>query len=107
MPQPSPAVDVRSTSSDRFTEESPLRPRTPYNASKASADLAVPAYHETYGLAVTISNCSNNYGSFQFAEKVIPHFTARALLGLPLPLYRSSHNRREWLHVWITVRLSR
>ncbi|SNS94441.1 dTDP-glucose 4,6-dehydratase [Asanoa hainanensis] len=82
-----------------FTEESPYRPRTPYNASKAGADHAVRAYHETYGLPVTITVCANNYGPYQFPEKVIPLFTTRALRGLPLPVYRSSANRREWLHV--------
>ncbi|MDQ3945652.1 MAG: dTDP-glucose 4,6-dehydratase [Actinomycetota bacterium] len=82
-----------------FTEESPYRPRTPYNASKAAADHAVRAYHETYGLPVTITNCSNNYGPYQFPEKVIPLFTTRALDDEPLPLYASTANRREWLHV--------
>lgn len=82
-----------------FTEESPYRPRTPYNASKAAADHAVRAYHETYGLPVTISNCSNNYGPYQFPEKVIPLFTTRALDDQPLPLYASTQNQREWLHV--------
>jgi dTDP-glucose 4,6-dehydratase len=82
-----------------FTEESPYRPRTPYNASKAAADHIVRAYHETFGLPITISNCSNNYGPFQFPEKVIPVFTTRALDDQPLPLYESTQNRREWLHV--------
>jgi dTDP-glucose 4,6-dehydratase len=82
-----------------FTEDSPYRPRTPYNASKAGADHAVRSYHETFGLPVTITNCANNYGPYQFPEKVIPLFTTRALQGEPLPVYRSSANRREWLHV--------
>ncbi|PZS05485.1 MAG: dTDP-glucose 4,6-dehydratase [Pseudonocardiales bacterium] len=82
-----------------FTEQSPYRPRTPYNASKASADHLVRAYHETYGLATTISVCTNNYGPFQFPEKVLPLFITRALDDLPLPVYASSRNRREWLHV--------
>ncbi len=82
-----------------FTEAAPYRPRTPYNASKAAADLAVRAYFETFGLPVTISICSNNYGPYQFPEKLIPHFTIRALQGEKLPLYESSRNRREWLHV--------
>jgi dTDP-glucose 4,6-dehydratase len=82
-----------------FTEESPYRPRTPYNASKAGADHAVRAYHETFGLPVTITNCANNYGPYQFPEKVIPLFTTRALDDEPLPVYASSANRREWLHV--------
>ena len=82
-----------------FAETSPLAPRTPYNASKAAADLAVHAFCETYGLAATISNCANNYGPYQFPEKVIPHFVVRVLSGRPMPLYRNSRNRREWLHV--------
>jgi len=82
-----------------FTEDDPYRPRTPYNASKAGADHAVRAYVETYGLPATITNCSNNYGPYQFPEKIIPLFTANALDDKPLPLYASTHNRREWLHV--------
>jgi dTDP-glucose 4,6-dehydratase len=82
-----------------FDEGSPYRPRTPYNASKAAADLAVRAYYDTFGLPVTISNCANNYGPYQFPEKVLPYFTICALHGDPLPLYKSSRNRREWLHV--------
>jgi dTDP-glucose 4,6-dehydratase len=82
-----------------FTEESPYRPRTPYNASKAGADHAVRAYHETYGLPITITNCANNYGPYQFPEKVVPLFTTRALDNQPLPVYASNANRREWLHV--------
>jgi len=82
-----------------FIEQSAYRPRTPYNASKAGADLAVRAYSETFGLPVTISICSNNYGPFQFPEKVIPVFAISALRGQQLPLYRSSRHRREWLHV--------
>ena len=82
-----------------FTEESPYRPRTPYNASKAAADHAVRAYHETFGLPVTITNCANNYGPFQFPEKVIPVFVTSALQDRPLPVYASDQNRREWLHV--------
>jgi dTDP-glucose 4,6-dehydratase len=82
-----------------FTEDSPYLPRTPYNAAKAGADHAVRAYHLTYDLPATITNCCNNYGPYQFPEKVIPLFTAQALQGQPLPLYASTHNRREWLHV--------
>jgi len=91
--------DLALDSDERFTEDSPYRPRTPYNASKAGADHAVRAYHETYGLAVTITNCCNNYGPYQFPEKVIPLFTTLALDDQPLPLYASTANRREWLHV--------
>jgi dTDP-glucose 4,6-dehydratase len=82
-----------------FTEESPYRPRTPYNASKAAADHYVRAWFETFGLPVTITNCCNNYGPYQFPEKVIPLFTTNALDDVPLPVYASSGNKREWLHV--------
>jgi dTDP-glucose 4,6-dehydratase len=91
--------DLPLDTDEVFTEDSPYRPRTPYNASKAGADHAVRAYFETYGLPVTITNCSNNYGPYQFPEKVIPLFTTNALDEKPLPLYASTQNRREWLHV--------
>ena len=91
--------DLPLDSDEMFTEESPYRPRTPYNASKASADHAVRAYHETYGLPITITNCSNNYGPYQFPEKVIPLFLTNALDDKPLPMYASTQNKREWLHV--------
>ena len=91
--------DLALDSNEAFTEESPYRPRTPYNASKAGGDHAVRAYHETYGLPVTITNCSNNYGPRQFPEKAIPLFTTNALDDRELPLYASTQNRREWLHV--------
>ena len=82
-----------------FTEESPYRPRTPYNASKAGADHAVRAYFESFELPVTITNCANNYGPYQFPEKVLPLFATYALDDRPLPLYASMHHRREWIHV--------
>lgn len=91
--------DLPLDSGEAFTEESPYRPRTPYNASKAAADHAVRAYFETFGLPVTITNCSNNYGPRQFPEKVIPLFLTHALDDRELPLYASTQNRREWLHV--------
>jgi dTDP-glucose 4,6-dehydratase len=91
--------DLPLDSEEAFTETSPYRPRTPYNASKASADHAVRAYHETYGLPTTITNCANNYGPYQFPEKIIPLFTTNALDDQPLPLYASIDNRREWIHV--------
>ena len=91
--------DLALDTDEVFTEESPYRPRTPYNASKAGADHAVRAYYETFGLPVTITNCSNNYGPFQFPEKVVPLFTTNALDDLPLPMYASTQNKREWLHV--------
>ncbi|TMK77383.1 MAG: dTDP-glucose 4,6-dehydratase [Actinobacteria bacterium] len=91
--------DLPLDSDQSFTEESPYRPRTPYNASKAGGDHAVRAYFETWGLPVTITNCSNNYGPYQFPEKVIPLFVTNALDERPLPMYASTQNRREWLHV--------
>ena len=91
--------DLPLDSDESFREESPYRPRTPYNASKAGGDHAVRAYFETWGLPVTITNCSNNYGPFQFPEKVIPLFVTNALDDRPLPMYASTENRREWLHV--------
>jgi dTDP-glucose 4,6-dehydratase len=91
--------DLPLDSDEVFNEDSPYRPRTPYNASKAGADHAVRAYFETYGLPVTITNCSNNYGPYQFPEKVIPLFVTNALDDQPLPMYASTQNRREWLHV--------
>ncbi len=91
--------DLALDTDEVFTEESPYRPRTPYNASKAGADHAVRAYFETFRLPVTITNCSNNYGPFQFPEKVIPLFTTNALDDEPLPMYASTLNKREWLHV--------
>jgi dTDP-glucose 4,6-dehydratase len=91
--------DLALDSDDAFTEDHPYRPRTPYNASKAAADHAVRAYHETYGLPITITNCSNNYGPYQFPEKVIPLFATHALDDKPLPMYEATKNKREWLHV--------
>ncbi|MBD0347963.1 MAG: dTDP-glucose 4,6-dehydratase [Thermoleophilia bacterium] len=91
--------DLPLDSDEAFTEETPYRPRTPYNASKAAADHYVRAYRETYGLPITITNCCNNYGPFQFPEKVIPLFVTNALDDRPLPMYESTQNRREWLHV--------
>ena len=91
--------DLDLDTDEVFTEESPYRPRTPYNASKAGADHAVRAYFETFDLPVTITNCSNNYGPFQFPEKVVPLFTTNAIDDEPLPMYASTQNKREWLHV--------
>jgi dTDP-glucose 4,6-dehydratase len=96
--------DLPLDAEQAFTEESPYRPRTPYNASKAGSDHAVRAYHETFGLPVTITNCANNYGSHQFPEKVLPLFTTHALDGRPLPVYTSKDNRREWIHALDHVR---
>jgi dTDP-glucose 4,6-dehydratase len=91
--------DLALDSDEAFTEETPYRPRTPYNASKAAADHAVRAYFHTFELPVTITNCANNYGPRQFPEKVIPLFLTNALDDRELPLYASTQNRREWLHV--------
>lgn len=91
--------DLALDAETAFTESSPYRPRTPYNASKAGADHAVRAYHETFGLPVTITNCANNYGPNQFPEKVLPLFATLALDEQPLPVYASKDNRREWIHV--------
>ncbi len=82
-----------------FTETSPLRPSSPYSASKAAADLLVQAYHRTYGLPATISRCSNNYGPWQFPEKLIPLMIANALNDKPLPVYGRGENVRDWLYV--------
>ena len=82
-----------------FTEETPIRTSSPYSASKASADLLVLAYHRTYGLPVTISRCSNNYGPYQFPEKLIPLMIANALNDKPLPVYGKGENVRDWLYV--------
>ena len=86
-------------SPDTFSESAPYRPQTPYNASKAAADHLVNAYFHSFGMPITISNCANNYGPYQYPEKLIPLFTTNAIQNLPLTLYQSSHNRREWLHV--------
>ncbi len=82
-----------------FTEETPLQTSSPYSASKASADLLVLAYHRTFGLPVTISRCSNNYGPYQFPEKLIPLVISRALAWEPIPVYGRGENVRDWLHV--------
>jgi len=90
--------DLALDATEAFTESSPYRPRTPYNAAKAGGDHVVRAYHETWDLPITITNCANNYGAYQFPEKVIPYFTTLALDDQPLPLYASTDNRREWIH---------
>ncbi|WP_304458186.1 dTDP-glucose 4,6-dehydratase [Alicyclobacillus sendaiensis] len=83
-----------------FTETTPLRPNSPYSASKAGADLLVRAYHETYGMYVNITRCSNNYGPYQFPEKLIPLMITNALEDKPLPVYGDGLQIRDWLHVW-------
>lgn len=82
-----------------FTEETPYDPRSPYSASKASSDHLVRAWHETYGLPVVLTNCSNNYGPFHFPEKLIPVVILNALAGKPLPIYGQGINVRDWLFV--------
>ncbi|GAK10664.1 dTDP-glucose 4,6-dehydratase [Geomicrobium sp. JCM 19039] len=82
-----------------FTERSPLQPNNPYAASKASADLLVRAYHQTYGLPVCITRCSNNYGPHQHEEKLIPTLIKKAMNNEPLPLYGDGQNIRDWLYV--------
>jgi len=82
-----------------FDESYPLRPSSPYSASKAAADLLSLSYHRTYGLPVTVSRCSNNYGPYQFPEKLIPRMIYLALHDRPLPIYGKGENVRDWLHV--------
>lgn len=82
-----------------FTEQTPYSPNSPYSASKASSDHLVRAWHETYGLPVVLTNCSNNYGPYQFPEKLIPVLILKALAGEPLPIYGKGENVRDWLYV--------
>jgi dTDP-glucose 4,6-dehydratase len=83
----------------KFTEESPYQPNSPYSASKAASDHLVRAWHHTYGIPVLTSNCSNNYGPYQFPEKLIPLMILNALEGKPLPVYGRGENVRDWLYV--------
>ncbi|MEA2030539.1 MAG: dTDP-glucose 4,6-dehydratase, partial [candidate division Zixibacteria bacterium] len=82
-----------------FTEETPYKPNSPYSASKASSDYLVRSYHKTYGLNVVTTNCSNNYGPYQFPEKLIPLMIRNARNGIELPVYGDGHNVRDWLFV--------
>lgn len=82
-----------------FTEQTPYDPRSPYSASKASSDHLVRAWHETYGLPVVLTNCSNNYGPFHFPEKLVPVVILNAIAGKPLPIYGNGSNVRDWLYV--------
>ncbi|MFN7976751.1 MAG: dTDP-glucose 4,6-dehydratase [Vicinamibacterales bacterium] len=82
-----------------FTETTPYAPNSPYSASKAAADHLVRAYHETYGVPTLLTNCSNNYGPYQYPEKLVPLMIMNALDGKPLPIYGDGLNRRDWLHV--------
>ncbi|HEX9857530.1 MAG TPA: GDP-mannose 4,6-dehydratase, partial [Paracoccaceae bacterium] len=83
----------------KFTEDTPYAPNSPYSASKAASDHLVRAWHETYGLPVVLSNCSNNYGPFHFPEKLIPVVILNALAGRPIPVYGQGQNVRDWLYV--------
>ena len=83
----------------RFTEDTPYDPRSPYSASKAASDHLVRAWHETYGLPVVLTNCSNNYGPYHFPEKLIPVVILKALSGAPIPVYGDGGNVRDWLYV--------
>ena len=91
--------DLKTYGRQFFTEETPLAPRSPYSASKTSADLLVMAYHETYGLPVNITRCSNNYGPYHFPEKLIPLIINNLLSGKQLPVYGKGANVRDWLYV--------
>lgn len=88
-----------STEEGLFTEESPLRPNSPYAASKASSDLLARAYHETYMLDVIVTRCSNNYGPYQFPEKLVPLVVVNALGDKPVPVYGDGRNVRDWIYV--------
>jgi dTDP-glucose 4,6-dehydratase len=83
----------------KFTEDTPYDPRSPYSASKAASDHLVRAWHETYGLPVVLTNCSNNYGPYHFPEKLIPVVILKALAGAPIPVYGQGANVRDWLYV--------
>jgi len=83
-----------------FTEETPLQPNSPYSASKASSDMLVRAYHETYGMPINITRCSNNYGPYHFPEKLIPLTISRVLNEQKVPVYGDGKNIRDWLHVY-------
>ena|SRR6056297_375796 len=83
----------------QFTEDTPYAPNSPYSASKAASDHLVRAWHETYGLPVVVTNCSNNYGPFHFPEKLIPVVILKALAGAPIPVYGRGENVRDWLYV--------
>ena len=90
--------DLPIDSDERFNEGSPLRPSSPYSASKAAADLLVLSYVRTYGLEATISRCTNNYGPWQHEEKLIPMTVSKALKGESIPVYGDGSNVREWIH---------
>jgi dTDP-glucose 4,6-dehydratase len=92
-------TDLKTYGRHFFTEDTPLAPRSPYSASKTSADLITMAYHETYGLPINITRCSNNYGPYHFPEKLIPLIIKNILEGKKLPVYGKGENVRDWLYV--------
>ncbi|MDH3272475.1 MAG: dTDP-glucose 4,6-dehydratase [Gemmatimonadota bacterium] len=94
-----PWVDPAVEEGPKFTERTPLAPRSPYSATKAAADLLVGSYHSTHGMDVVITRCSNNYGPYQFPEKLIPLMLRRAMEDRPLPVYGDGLNVRDWIHV--------
>lgn len=94
-----PWVDPEVEEGPLFTEDTPLSPRSPYSATKAASDHLALAYHTTHGLDVSVTRCSNNYGPYQFPEKLIPLMIDRALRGEPLPVYGDGLNVRDWIHV--------
>lgn len=94
-----PWVDPSEGDGPRFTEDTPLAPRSPYSATKAASDHLALAYHETHGLDVVVTRCSNNYGPYQYPEKLIPLMIDRARRGEPLPVYGDGLHVRDWIHV--------
>ena len=99
LPWRDPADADVDTAAERFTESTPLAPRSPYSATKASGDMLALAYHRTHGLDVVVTRCSNNYGPYQFPEKLIPLMVCNAMQGEPLPVYGDGLNVRDWIHV--------
>lgn len=95
---PHPDVDPQALDL-RFSEEAPLKPSSPYSASKAASDHLVQAWHRSYGLPTIITRCTNNYGPYQFAEKLIPHVVQEAIAGRPIPIYGNGQQMRDWLYV--------
>ena len=90
---------LKLNTSEQFSEETPYDPRSPYSASKAASDHLVRAWHETYGIPIVLTNCSNNYGPYHFPEKLIPVVILRALAGDSIPIYGKGDNVRDWLYV--------
>ena len=99
LPWRDPANADADTAAERFTESTALAPRSPYSATKASGDMLALAYHRTHGLDVVVTRCSNNYGPYQFPEKLIPLMVSNAMKGDPLPVYGDGLNVRDWIHV--------